>query len=168
MPESEPRLGSRGMSPSTVHWSVVYRTSPVDVERFSNGRSWHVIDSAARWVWRIAGLVALALGVVGLVLPLLPTTPFLLLAAFCFSRGSQRLHDWLVDHTHLGPPIRHWREHRAITRRAKALATAAMLGVICASLALGAPAAIIVAQVAVLTIVAIFILTRPSPPSGPV
>ncbi len=66
-----------------------------------------------RHIWTTLGVAALALGIVGVVVPLLPTTPFLILAAYLFSRGSGRLHAWLVDHPTFGPPIRHWREHRA-------------------------------------------------------
>lgn len=126
-----------------------------------------MIGGAARLIWRLAGATALALGVLGIVLPLLPTTPFLLLAAFCFSRGSQRLHDWLVDHAHLGPPIRDWRQHRAITPRAKRVAALSMLVVIGVSLALGAPPKMLIAQAMVLTLVAAFLFSRPSPPSDP-
>lgn len=80
-----------------------------------------------RGLWLAAGAVSLAVGLVGVVLPLLPTVPFVLLAAFCFSRGSERCERWLLDHPRLGPPVRNWRQHRAVPRRAKLFATVAML-----------------------------------------
>ena len=56
-----------------------------------------------RVLWSLAGTLALATGIVGIFLPLLPTTPFVLLAAFCFSRGSARLEAWLLAHPRWGP-----------------------------------------------------------------
>jgi len=56
----------------------------------------------------------------------LPTTPFVLLAAFCFSRSSERCERWLLNHRHFGPMVRDWREHRAIPWRAKCIAWAMM------------------------------------------
>jgi uncharacterized membrane protein YbaN (DUF454 family) len=112
--------------------------------------------------WRSAGLVSLALGVVGILLPLLPTTPFLLLAAFCFSRGSERLQKWLLEHPRLGPPIRDWREHRAISRKAKGLAALAMILVLVATVLLRAPATVLVTQLVVMVPVGAFVFTRPS------
>ena len=112
--------------------------------------------------WRVAGLLSLALGVLGAVLPLLPTTPFLLLSAFCFGRSSERLQRWLLEHPRLGPPIRDWRERRAISRKAKGLAAIAMILVVAASVLLHAPRAMLIAQIVVLIIVTAFIFTRPS------
>ncbi|MBE6303112.1 MAG: DUF454 domain-containing protein [Bacteroidales bacterium] len=67
----------------------------------------------------ILGSVALVLGVVGVFLPLLPTTPFLLLAAALYFRSSPRLYDWLLSHPYLGEYIRNFRENRAIPLRVK-------------------------------------------------
>lgn len=80
-----------------------------------------------KYVYLTLGWVALGLAVLGVVLPLLPTTPFLLLAAACFDRGSPRFHAWLLDHRWFGPPIRDWRERGAIGGKAKALAIAMLL-----------------------------------------
>jgi uncharacterized membrane protein YbaN (DUF454 family) len=79
-----------------------------------------------RLLWLGAGASALALGVIGIFVPLLPTTPFVLLAAFCFTRGSPRCEAWLLDHPKLGPIVRDWRTTRAIPWRAKLLAWAMM------------------------------------------
>ncbi|MEL7561569.1 YbaN family protein [Dehalogenimonas sp. 4OHTPN] len=65
------------------------------------------------------GTLALSLGVLGVFLPLLPTTPFLLLAAACYTRSSPRFYHWLIHHHWLGEYIRNYREHRAIKLRAK-------------------------------------------------
>jgi len=66
-----------------------------------------------------AGVISIALGVLGIFLPLLPTTPFLLLAAACFMRSSRRLYDWLLTHRYLGPYIGNYRNFRAIPKRMK-------------------------------------------------
>ena len=79
-----------------------------------------------RWVWMLGGFLSLVLGVLGIVLPLLPTTPFVLLAAFCFSCGSERCDQWLLSHPRFGPLVRDWRAHRALSLRAKQLASAMM------------------------------------------
>jgi len=60
------------------------------------------------------GIAALSLAVLGVFLPVLPTTPFVLLAAACFARGSERLHNWMLAHRIAGPVIREWREHRSM------------------------------------------------------
>jgi uncharacterized membrane protein YbaN (DUF454 family) len=67
-----------------------------------------------------------ALGVLGIFLPLLPTTPFLLLAAACYARGSQRFYDWLLANRTFGPLILEWRRHRSIPYRTKLTAIAMM------------------------------------------
>ncbi|WP_236251035.1 YbaN family protein [Jeongeupia sp. HS-3] len=87
-----------------------------------------------RNLWRIAGLIALLLGVIGAVLPLLPTTPFVLLAAFCFARGEPVWHAWLLRHKVFGPLILEWEARGAVPRRAKWIATIMMA----ASLAISA------------------------------
>ncbi len=115
-----------------------------------------------RAVWLSLGMFALALGVIGIFLPLLPTVPFLLLAAFGFARSSERLHHWLLSHPVFGPPISDWRERGAIGPRAKRLATISILAAFAISLALGLKLWILLTQAAVLTAVLVFIWSRPS------
>lgn len=114
-----------------------------------------------RLLWLFAGLVCIGLGMVGAVLPLLPTVPFLLLAAFFFARSSERLHNWLLTHPSFGAPIIDWQERGAISRRAKWIASLSMVAAFGISLALGVPPIILLVQAIVLSMVALFIWTRP-------
>lgn len=70
-------------------------------------------------LYSVTGTIALALGIIGIFVPLLPTTPFLLLSAALYFRSSPRLYAWLLHQKHLGPYIRNFREYRAIPLRAK-------------------------------------------------
>ena len=72
-----------------------------------------------KWLLITVGCISLGVGVLGIFLPLLPTTVFLLLAAACFARSSDRMYNWLLTHKWFGPYIRNWREHKAITRSNK-------------------------------------------------
>jgi len=117
-----------------------------------------------RMVWFAFGFVCVGLAIAGAALPLLPTTPFLLLAAFAFARSSQRMHDWLLAHRHFGPLIRNWREHGSIDRRTKLISVAAMVGAFALSLVLGAGLRVLVIQALVLSASALFVLTRPDGP----
>lgn len=77
-----------------------------------------------RPLYNAAGVLALVLGILGIFLPLLPTTPFLLLASWCFARGSERLHGWLLSHRVFGEYLRNFEAGRGIPLKAKIVATA--------------------------------------------
>ncbi len=79
-----------------------------------------------RYVFLACGHVFLAVGVIGVFVPLLPTTPFLLLAAWCYSKGSEAFESWLINHKYLGPPVVAWRLHRVVRPGAKILAGVVM------------------------------------------
>ena len=110
-----------------------------------------------RIIWLIVGGGALGLGTLGIFLPILPTVPFFLLAAFSFSKSSTRLHNWMLNHKVFGPDIRNWNENRVIHRRAKLMASAGMFGSFILALFLGVPLKFVALQVMCLTLVAIFI-----------
>ena len=75
----------------------------------------------------LAGSVSLLLGLIGVLLPGLPTTPFVLLAAACYAKASPRLHAALLQHRLTGPLLRDWEKHRSLTRRTKTIAVVSML-----------------------------------------
>lgn len=120
-----------------------------------------------RPVWLLVGATATACGVAGIVLPLVPTTPFLLLAAYAFARSSPRLHTWLINHPRFGPLIRDWRDHGAIGARAKSLAVAVMLATLLGGVLAGLPVWILAVQAAILACVAAFLLSRPTARPNP-
>jgi len=115
-----------------------------------------------RLVWASCGILALGIGIIGAFLPLLPTVPLVLLAAFCFARSSERLHDWLLSHRSFGPMISDWRLHGAIAPHAKRLATLSIAAVFLISILSRVPAHVIWIQIVVLGLVLIFIWTRPN------
>lgn len=113
-----------------------------------------------RLLWITIGCLSVALGALGAILPLLPTVPFMLLAAFAFSRSSPRLHDWLVQHRVFGPSIRDWRRNRAISRRVKWYASGSIAAAFGLSLALGVGPMVLAIQAVALSLVLLFIWTR--------
>jgi uncharacterized membrane protein YbaN (DUF454 family) len=80
-----------------------------------------------RRTYRLFGFVALSLGIIGIPMPVLPTTPFLLLAAWCFARSSERWHQWLLANKTFGPLISNWDKHRCISLRTKVTAIFSMI-----------------------------------------
>jgi uncharacterized protein len=114
-----------------------------------------------RLLWRTLAIVSLVLALVGVALPVLPTVPFLLLAAWAASKGWPALEAWMLNHGHFGPHIRSWRERGAVPRRAKWLATLMMA---CSALMLQfmpLPLAVRIAVPAVMTAVAVWLWGRP-------
>ena len=117
------------------------------------------IKGPGRYLWMGAGLIAFAVGTVGIALPLLPTVPFYLLAAFCFTRSRPEWAERLHNHPRYGPPLREWRDRRAIGRKAKVAALIAMaVGVAATWFALGWPWVLI--PLAVMALSGTWICTR--------
>ena len=119
-----------------------------------------------RSVWLVIGLVSLLLGVLGIFLPLLPTTPFVLLSAFCFSKSSTRMHSWLLNHRIFGQLITDWEAHGVIRTKIKVIATSSMLllasyPLLFIAFPIWLKAIVVISIVSVL----LFIWSRPSKPS---
>ncbi len=101
------------------------RNSHLPGNRLPSASRYTIPVVMTRHLYLAGGFTALALGSIGIILPLLPTVPFVILAAFCFARSSPRLEAWLLDHHVFGMHIRNWRDRRAITKRGKRAAIAA-------------------------------------------
>ncbi|WP_207459527.1 YbaN family protein [Azospirillum sp. SYSU D00513] len=126
------------------------------------------VPPVRRRLFLALGYAFLGLGAAGAALPLLPTTPFLLLAAWAFTRSSPALRDRLYADPRFGPLIRDWQVHGAIPRRAKAAALAGLLSSWTVLLFLGSGTLVLAGVGCVMALVAAFILTRPAgpPPAG--
>ncbi len=120
--------------------------------------------SALRPAYLVAGLALVALGIIGVVVPGMPTTIFLILAAGCFARSSPRLENWLLTHPKFGPPIIAWRKTGAIPRRIKIIAIASMaisMTIVCL---MPAPVWVDWLTATLLVASAAFVATRPAGP----
>ncbi len=85
-----------------------------------------LIDGLRRGIWLVAGVIAVVIGGLGIVVPGLPTTPFFIVAAWCFSRSSPRLEQWVLDLKGIGPLVRDHRSGLGVPRRVKVLAISMM------------------------------------------
>ena len=118
-----------------------------------------------RWLWLCCGYLNLALAAIGAILPLMPTTVFLLMAAWCFGRASPALRAKLLANPRFGPSLRAWQDHGCISRRAK---KAAILGMALSWLVVAVAFHNLLASAIAagcLVMVGSFIVTRPSQPS---
>ena len=111
--------------------------------------------------WRAVALLAAGLGLVGLVLPVMPTVPFMILAAWAASQGWPEFEAWLLRHRTFGPPIRHWRERGAVPRRAKWLSSAMMSASAVLMWALGVRPWVLALAVLTMAAVALWMWRRP-------
>lgn len=123
------------------------------------------LTGPAKWALMGLGWLAVALATLGVVLPLLPTTPFLLVAAWAFGRSSERFHRWLYRNRWFGPMLRAWQQHGAIPRWAKALAVVFMAAAFIGLVERDALPFWALALIGItLATVAVWITTRPSGP----
>ena len=118
-----------------------------------------------RWLYLALALASLALGVLGMFLPVLPTVPFILLAAWAAARSSPRLERWLEQHPRMGPYIREWRAGGVVRRRAKWMATALMSASAVTMLLVVGPKWPILLAIGVMAAVLAWLWRRPEHPS---
>lgn len=122
-----------------------------------------LVNPALRPVFFILGWLSLVLGFVGAFLPVLPTTPFLILSAFLFSKSSVKLHQWILSLPTFGPMIKDWEQNKVIRPKAKAMSVTMLSAAIWASIIWGSMAIGLKAMLAAIWLgVGTFILTRKS------
>lgn len=114
-------------------------------------------------LWQMFGLACIGAAAAGIVLPLVPATPFLLLAAFAFARSSPRLEAWLLGHPRFGTLITDWRAEGAIGRGPKTIALTSMVATPGITWMIGGSATVLTIQIVVLSVAALFVLSRPEP-----
>ncbi|HSD20839.1 MAG TPA: YbaN family protein [Anaeromyxobacter sp.] len=120
-----------------------------------------------RWLLLALGWTCFVLGVIGTVLPLVPTTPFMLVALWAFSSSSERFHDWLYEHRVFGPPLQRWRRERALPLWVKLVAAGSMAASFAyAALVMRAPWYTLAAMGGVMLFGIAYIARIPSRPGG--
>lgn len=124
-----------------------------------------LVMTITKFAFLILGWASLFLGALGVILPLLPTTPFVLLAAFAFSKSSERFHQWLLNHKLFGPLILDWQQNGVIKPQVKRLATFSIIIMLGLSFyLLPVPKPVVLGICFTVSLVLIFIWTRPSYP----
>ncbi|WP_405241415.1 YbaN family protein [Lentisalinibacter salinarum] len=121
---------------------------------------------SARWAYLSAGWLGTGLGVVGAFLPVVPTTPFLLIALWGFGRSSPALERWLISHPRFGRTLREWQEYGAIATWIKVVALAGLASSIPAVFALTESLVGRGLHLMLIMATAVFILSRPSRPTA--
>ncbi|MFP7674210.1 YbaN family protein [Marivita sp. S0852] len=114
-----------------------------------------------RSIWTVFGAVSLAFAALGVVLPVLPTTPLVILAAFCFTRGSPRLAAMLENHPVFGPILSDWRASGAIATRFKVIAVGMMAAAFAVSVVAGVPPFVLAVQAVCMLGAGAYVVTRP-------
>jgi uncharacterized membrane protein YbaN (DUF454 family) len=122
----------------------------------------HAHQIAQKYVHLALGWICVLLGVIGALLPVMPTTVFLILAAFFFNKGSPRIRQWLITHPTFGPPIQNWEDTKSIAPRIKLLAIGMMAVSLTASVIFGLPLKVIIIQSLCMSGASLYILTRPN------
>ena len=116
-----------------------------------------------RIIYYVIGLLMIVLAIIGAILPIMPTVPFLLVASWCFARSSPRFHNWLHSHKVFGPPIKQWEEQGVISPFVKILAVGGMSVGFCSFLLIAKPVLwLTICTAIVLIAISVYILTRPS------
>lgn len=141
--------------------------SPAPPESSPKEVSVRTTSRGVRIGYLIAGFFFVALGIIGAILPLMPTTIFLILAAGCFGRSSPKLEAWLLNHPRLGPSVKAWRANGAIPRKAKIAACVGMAGGMAVFLLAARPKLWLGLLVgAIMAGCAAFVVSRPEPPTA--
>ncbi len=142
-------------APTKAVEGLAYHVSMIERSRF-------------RWAWWLLAYASLGTGIVGIFVPILPTTVFILIAAYAASRGSDRLHRYLLQHPRFGPAIRDWQVYGAVSRRSKWAATLMMMASASVLLAIMFSVGshrwwMVALPIACMSVVALWLWLRPEP-----
>ncbi len=121
-----------------------------------------MLTQTKRWIYNLLGALFFITGFIGIFLPVLPTTVFMILALWAFSNGSERFHQWLYNHPRFGPPLQDWEERGVIPLKGKVTAVAVMsLSALYLVFLSEAPVWAIAAAITCMVCVAIYVVSRP-------
>ncbi len=114
-----------------------------------------------RLFWIALGAITLILAVVGLILPVMPTVPFVIISAYCFARGYPKVYDWMLANKYFGPIIKDWQERGAISRKTKWITTISLIAALILAYVLGLAPVWIIVEGIIFAAILVFVWTRP-------